>query len=282
MLNFDAVGQTVESGEYVWTSKDAMLYALAVGCSQGDATADLQFTTENSANIEPRALPTFGSLIAQQAARRPSLGDVPAGMALHAEQAFIVSRELPVAGRVVTRSTVTGIYDKTSGALVTGETEVIDAETKELFLTAHNSTFVRGEGGFGGDRGPAATWEKPSREPDHLVVFSTRPEQALLYRLTGDRNPLHSDPALALARGNSKPILHGMCTYGFTGRALLKSLCDGDPARFKSMTGRFTSPVTPGDDLHIAIWVDGPQALFQTTNSDGWVVLDHGRCEFQT
>jgi acyl dehydratase len=122
--------------------------------------------------------------------------------------------------------------------------------------------------------------EPPAREADHQVTYKTLPEQALLYRLSGDRNPLHSDPEFARAAGFPRPILHGLCTYGFTGRALLHTLCGSDPARFKSMEGRFSKPVFPGEALTIAMWIDGGVCLFQTKNERGEVMLDQGRMTF--
>jgi acyl dehydratase len=149
-------------------------------------------------------------------------------------------------------------------------------------VTTRASTFIRGEGGFGGDRGTGQPWELPDRAPDHKVVQQTRPEQALLYRLCGDRNPLHADPAFAARGGFSRPILHGLCTYGFTGRALLQELCGSDPARFTSMSGRFSRPVLPGESLVISIWVAGNgSAQFQTAKEDGTVVIDRGVIEFK-
>jgi acyl dehydratase len=200
-------------------------------------------------------------------------------MLVHAEQAFELHRPLPVAGTVRTTATVTGIYDKGSGALVVTENAAVDAATGEPLVTSRSSAFIRGEGGFGGERGSDQPWERPGREPDHRVVQPTRPEQALIYRLSGDRNPLHVDPKFAARGGFSQPILHGLCTYGVTGRALLQVLCDGDPARFGSMSGRFSRPVWPGESLTISIWrQDGSDtALFQTTKDDGTVVIDRGR-----
>jgi acyl dehydratase len=142
--------------------------------------------------------------------------------------------------------------------------------------------YVRGAGGFGGDRGPSdRLHEPPPRKPDHEVRYETRPDQALLYRLSGDRNPLHSDPEFARAAGFPRPILHGLCTYGFTGRALLHTLCGSDPSRFKSMEGRFSKPVFPGETLTIAMWIDGRICTFQTKNERGEVVLDSGKLTFE-
>ena len=140
--------------------------------------------------------------------------------------------------------------------------------------------FIRGEGGWGGDRGPSSRVEYPDTEPTHKVTYTTRQDQALTYRLSGDRNPLHTDPAFAARGGFDEPILHGLCTYGFTGRALLHTLCGSDPSRFRSMSGRFSRPVIPGDNLTISMWVDGNRALFRTEIQDGTVVLDQGVCTF--
>jgi len=266
-----------------WDSKDALLYAVGVGAGLGDPLRELEFTTENCEGIEQQVLPTFAVLVAQARPAR-SLGDFDRAMLVHAEQAFELHRPLPVAGTVRTTSTVTGIYDKGSGALVVTESVAVDADTGEPLVTSRGGTFIRGEGGFGGPRGSEPPWALPDRAPDHLLVRETRPEQALLYRLSGDRNPLHVDPKFAARGGFSQPILHGLCTYGVTGRALLHVLCDGDPAGFRSMSGRFSRPVLPGEPLTVSMWRadDGQSALFQTTRADGTVVIDRGRMQFRT
>ncbi|HZZ52859.1 MAG TPA: MaoC family dehydratase, partial [Trebonia sp.] len=244
----------------------------------GSPLEELEFTTENCEGIEQRVLPTFGVLIAQARAGR-SLGDFDRAMLVHAEQSFELHRPLPVAGTVRTVSTVTGIYDKGSGALVVSENAAVDAATGEPLVTARSGTFIRGEGGFGGPRGTDPPWERPDREPDQQAVMRTRPEQALIYRLSGDRNPLHVDPKFAARGGFSQPILHGLCTYGVTGRALLHALCGSDPARFLSMSGRFSHPVLPGESLIVSMWRQGDSdtVLFQTTREDGVVVIGRGR-----
>jgi acyl dehydratase len=273
-LDHGIVGVESPPYERSWSSTDTLLYALGVGAG----TDELPFTTENSAGIPQRVLPTFAVLVAQ--APRGRLGDFDPAMLVHAEQAFELHGELPPAGTVRTTSKVTGIYDKGSGALVTMEARAVDPVSGRPLITGRSSVFIRGEGGFGGDRGPRGEWAEPARAPDHKVTYPTRPDQALIYRLSGDRNPLHSDPAFAARAGFPRPILHGLCTYGITGRALLHTAVASDPSRFLSMSGRFTSPVFPGESLTVSIWVDGPAAQFRTTKDDGTVVLDRGTATF--
>jgi acyl dehydratase len=282
-LDHSVIGNPTEPQRRSWDSKDALLYAVGVGAGLGDPLAELEFTTENSEGIEQRVLPTFGVLIAQSRATR-SLGDFNRAMLVHAEQYVELHRPLPVAGTASTVATVTAIDDKGSGALVSSEYQAVDAATGEPLVTTRSGTFIRGEGGFGkrgdggGEPGGGPPWQRPDRAPDHTVTLETRPEQALVYRLSGDRNPLHVDPAFAARGGFDRPILHGLCTYGVTGRALLRTLCGSDPARFHSMYGRFSRPVWPGDTLTVSIWLTGDgAALFQTTRPDGVVVIDRGR-----
>jgi len=267
-LDQDLIG--VESPPYdrEWSAKDTMLYALGVGAG----VAELDFTTEKG----QRVLPTFAVLAAQAPSGR-RLGDFDPALLVHAEQAFELHRELPTVGGVRTTSKVTGIYDKGSGALVTTEARAVDQESGEPVITSRSAVFIRGEGGFGGDRGPREEWAPPDRAPDHKVTYPTRPEQALVYRLSGDFNPLHSDPEFAARAGFDRPILHGLCTYGVTGRALLHAVAGSDPGRFGAMSGRFTSPVFPGESLTVSIWVDGSAVLFRTAKDDGTVVIDRGR-----
>src|SRR6201996_4508543 len=282
-LDHSLVGVSSEPQLRSWDSKDALLYAVGVGAGLGDPLQELEFTTENCQDIEQQVLPTYGVLLAQTRGGR-NLGDFDRAMLVHAEQYVELHRPLPVGGTVRTTSTVTGIYDKGSGALVVSENRAVDAETGEPLITARGGTFIRGEGGFGGPRDDgSAPWQLPGRAPDHQVVRETRPEQALVYRLSGDRNPLHVDPKFAARGGFSQPILHGLCTYGVTGRALLHALCGSDPARFRSMSGRFSHPVLPGESLTVSIWRQrgGDTAAFQTAREDGTVVIDRGRVQIR-
>jgi acyl dehydratase len=279
-LNLAAVGATAGPSETSWSSKDALLYALGVGAGQESPLEELQFTTENSHGVVQQVLPTFGVIVVQQGGPRQPIGDFDRAMLVHAEQALTLHRPLPVEGGARITSRLVGIYDKGSGALVVSEAIASDRDSGEPLLSTMSSVFIRGEGGFGGDRGPSSSWQRPDRSPDHLASSQTRPDQALLYRLSGDRNPLHSDPAFAARAGFPRPILHGLGTYGVTGRLLLHTLCGSDPARFRSMRGRFSRPVLPGARLSVSIWVDGRSAKFQTKDDDDQVVIDHGEVEF--
>ena len=282
-INPDAVGATSEPARRRWTSKDSLLYALGVGAGAEDPTSELEFTTENSQDVTQRALPTQAVVLAPMGGALGSIGTFNPAMLVHGEQAVELHREVPVEGELEAVSQVVGIWDKGSGAVVETETKATSVADGEPLFTTRSSLFIRGEGGFGGERGPSTKVPMPEREPDHEVTYATRVDQALLYRLSGDRNPLHSDPKFAALAGFDRPILHGLCTNGFTGRALLHTLCGGDPALFRSMAGRFSSPVFPGEPLTVRMWVesaDEGRALFQTVGGDGRVVLDAGWFRF--
>jgi acyl dehydratase len=276
-INPDAVGATSDPVERSWSSKDALLYAVGVG----GGLDELPFTTENSRGIDQQVLPTFAVIVGAGGNAMSNIGEFNWAMLVHGEQAIEVHKPIPVEGTVRTVSKITAIWDKGSGAVIETESEAVDAKTGEPQFTNRSAVFIRGEGGWGGDRGPSGGRNAaPERPPDHVVSYDTRADQALTYRLSGDRNPLHSDPEFAKLAGFEKPILHGLCTYGFTGRALLHSVCGSDPARFKSMEGRFSRPVYPGDTLTVSMWVDGNQAIFQTKTQRDEVVIDGGRCVF--
>jgi acyl dehydratase len=277
-INPDAVGTKSEPARRSWTSRDSMIYALGVGAGAEDPADELAFTTENSQDVAQRALPTQAVVLGMGGlGAYGAIGTFNPAMLVHGEQSVTLERELPVAGEVEAVTEVVGVYDKGSGALVnTRTTANLVSDGQPLFTTTMGA-FIRGEGGWGGDRGPSSRVEAPERAPDHEITYPTRIDQALLYRLSGDRNPLHSDPKFAALAGFPRPILHGLCTYGFTGRALLHALCGGDPARFRSMSGRFSSPVFPGEALTVRIWDAGDgTAAFQTLGPDGRVVLDAG------
>ena len=287
-LNPDAVGTKSDPVERSWTSKDALLYALGVGAGALDPTGfELEFTTENSDGVTQRVLPTFTTIVGQGGGTRASLGEFDPAMLVHGEQSIALHGELPTEGRISITTTVAGMYDKGSAGLVVLESESRHADSGVLAFTSRSSLFIRGAGGFGGPRNPEGDEETelageplPTREPDETVTYSTREDQALLYRLNGDRNPLHSDPAFAKRAGFDRPILHGLCTYGYTGRGLLHTVCGSDPSRFGAMRARFSKPTMPGDTLTISVWDLGDRAAgtyrFRTETQRGETVIEAG------
>jgi len=277
-LKPDAVGTESAPVERSWTSKDALLYAVGVGAG----TEELAYTTENSRGIQQQVLPTFAVIAGAGGAAMAAAGDIDFTQLVHGEQAFELAGPIPVEGKVRTVSRITGIYDKGKGGVIATESTSVDAATGEPRFTTRSSVYIRGAGNFGGERGPSGPRNvPPDRAPDLEISYVTLAEQALVYRLSGDRNPLHSDPEFAKLAGFDRPILHGLCTYGFTGRALLHGLCGGDSARFTSMEARFSSPVFPGDELTVSMWRTGDgEALFTTRTQNGQVVITEGRCTF--
>ncbi|MCU1371113.1 MAG: htdY [Ilumatobacteraceae bacterium] len=282
-INPDAVGVTGDPVRHSWTSRDVLLYALGVGAGAADPLQELELTTENSMDTDLVVLPTMAVVLGVGGTGAfGAIGTFNPAMLVHGEQAITLHGPIPTKGEVETVGTITGIYDKVKGAVVEVTSTSTDTQTGQALFTNVMSAFIRGEGGFGGERGPSGPRNvAPDRAPDHTVTYETRTDQALLYRLSGDRNPLHSDPAFAAFGGFDRPILHGLCTYGFTGRGLLHLLCGSDPARFTSMEGRFSSPVLPGEALTVNAWETGDgEAVFQTLGGDGRVVLDAGRVTF--
>ena len=278
-INPDAVGTEGEPFVVSWNSKDCLLYAVGIGAGADD----LAFSTENSTDVKQQVYPTFPVIITRDpGSPMRNIGTFNPAMLVHGQQAVTLHRPVPVEGsaRMVTR--ITGIYDKGKGAVVATEQVAVDANDGSPMFTLNSSAFIRGEGGWGGDRGPGGDKNvPPSRAADHTVTYKTSPDQAYVYRLSGDRNPLHSDPKFAAMGGFDKPILHGLCTYGFTGRALLKSLCDNDASRFTHVEGRFASPVIPGESLTVSIWNTGTGEAVFTTSVGDRVVLDQGLVRFK-
>lgn len=275
-LDPKAVGAKGMPARRAWTSKDALLYALGVGAG----TKELQFTTENTKDLSQRVLPTMAVILGGGGIPFDKIGTFNPALMVHGTEGIELYGEIPPDGEIESVGEVTGIWDKGKAAVAEFESTSTLVSTGKPLFKVKMSIFCRGAGDFGGERGPSPTFELPTRKPDHELTYATREDQALIYRLSGDRNPLHSDPAFAKMGGFDRPILHGLCTYGFTGRALLHTLCGGDPSRFKAMDGRFSKPVMPGDALTIQMWVDGRTALFVTRNQKGDVVLDQGEFRF--
>ena len=281
-LNPAAVGATGDVRTISWTSKDALLYAVGIGAGQ----SELPFTTENTKDTAQVVYPTFavvagsGSASAGRSAMS-QIGSFNPALLVHGSQAITLHRPIPVEATATVQDKVVAMYDKGKAAVVVTENEV-KLESGELLWTTRSSAFIRGEGGWGGDRGPSGPQNEPPADaaPDHEVTLQTSPDQAFVYRLSGDRNPLHTDPSFAALGGFDRPILHGLCTYGFTGRALLGALCDGDVTRFHHIEGRFSSPVLPGDALTIRAWRTGDGEAVFTTSVGDRTVIDQGLVRF--
>jgi acyl dehydratase len=236
--------------------QDSALYALSVGCGQDPLDSqELSFVTEGPGM---RALPSMAVVLGYPGfwLRDPATG-VDAVRVVHGEQRLVLHAPLPVEGELVGRSRVTGLVDRGEGkgALLYTERVIEDVATGTRLATLEQTTFLRGDGGFGGPPGPV---RRPAPEPEGApgvaLDLPTRPEQALLYRLNGDHNPLHSDPALAARAGFPRPILHGLATFGVVARGLLRLFCEGDPARFGAIECRFSAPVFPGETIRIEAW----------------------------
>lgn len=281
-LRLDLVDVPSEPLTRKWTDRETLLYALAVGAGSEDPAEELALTTENTAGVEQQVIPTFASLLAL--ARSPrTLGEFDTAKLVHAEESVVFHSPVQTAGSATAVTTLRHVYDKGKAALLVEENVATDTHTGEAIATSTSKFMVFGEGGFGGDRGPATPpWDVPDRSPDCEVVYSTRRDQPLLYRLTGDRNPLHSDPSVAGRAGYPRPIMHGMCTYGFVCRALVHTVGGGDAGRLAGMGARFSKPALPGESLTVQIWQSGDEVLFRALNPAGEVVLDRGTAQVAT
>lgn len=260
----------------------SMLYALSLGLGENPTNLhDLNYVYEQNL----AALPTMGVVLAH-----PGFWprDLDSGLdwvkIVHASQDLVLHRPLKPSGKVIGRSRILDVIDKGrgKGALVFYQREIFDAETNELICTSTQTMFCRGDGGVGGIAPSPVPHAIPDRPADFVNDRRTLPQTALLYRLVADRNPLHADPELARKAGFDRPILHGLAAYGVAGIALLREVCDNDPARLASMSARFTSPVFPGDTLRTEIWRDGDVASFRVWVLErNLIAMDNGRAEMR-
>jgi len=209
------------------------------------------------------------------------IGSFNFALLVHGSQAITLHRPIPVEAQATVQDRVVAMYDKGKAAVVVMENEVKSVHGEPLWST-RSAVFIRGEGGWGGDRGPSGPQNVAPADtaPTHEITLQTSPDQAFVYRLSGDRNPLHTDPSFAAIGGFDRPILHGLCTYGFTGRALLGALADNDVTRFHHVEGRFSSPVMPGDALTVRVWRTGDGEAVFTTSVGDRVVIDQGLVGF--
>ncbi len=281
----DAIGAKTESQPFEWTDRETMLYALGVGCG----TADLSFTTENSHGIAQQVLPTYAVIACPAWGAAAKVGSFNWAMLLHGSQQIRLHAPLPPAGRLNVSSEVVDIQDKGEGrnAILVFKGTGTD-DDGNVIAESISTAVVRGAGGFGGQPGErAAAPAIPDREPDATVALPTTENQPLVYRLSGDRNPLHSDPWFATTlAGFPAPILHGLCTYGVAGRVLVAELGGGDAGKITAIGARFTAPVFPGQTLTTSVWRTAPGlAVFRTEaaapdGSGSKVVLEDGTVEY--
>ncbi|MGH7081396.1 MAG: MaoC/PaaZ C-terminal domain-containing protein [Acetobacteraceae bacterium] len=241
------------------SARDTILYALSIGLAQDPLDLrQLDFVDHHRAL---KAVPSMAVVLGHPGfwLADPNTG-VDAVKLVHGEQGIVIHRPLPTSGEIIGRTRITGLIDKGAGAaaLLYTEKEVIDAASGALLATTTSTTFLRGQGGFGGPAGPVkAVPEVPTGPPEISFDLPTRPEQALYYRLNGDDNPLHADPAVAARAGFPRPILHGLCTLGVVCHALLATLAGYDAARLRALDLRFSAPVFPGETIRTEIWRSG-------------------------
>lgn len=257
-----AIGADLGSAEFSWSTSDVLLYQLALGAGADPLSPrELRYATEQSTVV----LPTFAT-VAQNfhATEAPKVSfpgvEIDLAKVVHGSQSVTAHRALPTSGTAVARTRISDVHDKGKAAVIWQETEVVD-DAGEPLWTARSSIFARGEGGFGGERGPSERIELPERDADVTVDVATLPQQALLYRLCGDRNPLHSDPGFARAAGFGAPILHGLCTYGIVAKAVTDAVLDGDASAVGSWSAKFAGIMLPGETLRVRIWHDGDRHL---------------------
>ncbi|MGW9281827.1 MaoC/PaaZ C-terminal domain-containing protein [Streptomyces diastaticus] len=250
--------------EIGWTTRDVLLYHLSLGAGAAAATdPELHLTYEKGLTVLPTFALVAGTGISAGQAPAPGVEmpgiDVDLRAVLHAGQGLTVHRPLPAAGTATLRSRVAEVWDKGKAALVVLESAATGPDGEPLWTTT-TGIWVRGEGGFGGEPGPEERWRAPDRAPDAVLTTATTPQQALWYRLNGDLNPLHADPAFARSAGFEQPVLHGLASYGLLAKALVDGVLDGDVTRLTGLTVRFAGPLVPGESITTSVWRDAAPA----------------------
>jgi acyl dehydratase len=265
-----AIGAELPERSFSWSSSDVLLYHLGIGA--GSRAGD---------NLDPRALrytlegeslqvlPSFGIVAPTFHETDPPPLDLPGcdinlSQVVHGSQSISVSAPIPTEGSAVLSTRISDVWDKGKAAVIWQEGVARSPEGDELW-TVRSSIFVRGEGGWGGDRGASTAVEIPDRKPDTDTSYDVTPQQALLYRLCGDRNPLHADPEFAKGAGFPAPILHGLCSYGIVLRTVADDLLGGDAARVGSFSARFAGVVFPGETIRVQAWEDDERIVVSAT-----------------
>jgi acyl dehydratase len=269
-----AIGARLPDRSFSWSSSDVLLYHLGIGAGRrgGDNVdrAALHYTLDDD---DLQVLPSFGVVVPTFHETDPPPLDLPGcditlAQTLHGSQSIRVHRPIPPSGSATVRTSITDVWDKGKAAVIVQRGEATSADGEPLW-TVVSSIFVRGEGGWGGDRGPSSSFALPDRDPDGVGEYVVTPEQALLYRLCGDRNPLHADPAFAAGAGFPAPILHGLCSYGIVLREVTDALLDRDASRVAGFSARFAGVVYPGDAIRVEAWRDDGRILVSATTVSG-------------
>ena len=279
-INYEELMQAKSTGvEASWGDRETMLYALGIGFMRDPMdTRELQFAYEN----DLKAVPTMATVIGWGASSTMARSGINYLMVVHGEQRLTLHKPLPSAATVLIDERVIGAFDKgkDKGAVIVIEKVLRDKKSNDKLCTQVGTTFARGDGGFGGPTdGAPAPHTLPTRAPDLSHECDTRPDQAFIYALSGDRNPLHRDPNVAKMAGFPRPILHGLCTYGTACRAVISSVCKYDAQKITGFDVRFSSPVFPGETIVTEMWVDGSVVSFRSKVKErDVVVLNNGKC----
>jgi acyl dehydratase len=262
-----ALGHELGEGRYTYGKDDVILYHLGVGAGNPPTDPnELEYTYEKNLKVLPSfgVIPVFGAM--------GGLASVPGlsfnfAMLLHGEQDIEIHQPIPPEATITNRGRIAEIWDKGKAALVVLEVETTDESGQPLF-TNRFSLFLRGEGGFGGEKGPRAGNEAPDRRPDGIIETPTLPQQALIYRLSGDKNPLHADPEFAKLGGFDKPIIHGLCSYGIVCKAIVDRVLGGDVAKVSRYQARFAGVGFPGETYLTSYWKQGDTILVQAKSKE--------------
>ena len=262
-INYDEImNLTSENVEISYSDKDSILYSLGIGLGNDPMNLnELKYVYENSQSVLPSMATNF-----QYHSPLLLKTNINFIMVVHGEQRLSITNALPVSGDFIANAKVIGCYDKgpARGAIIEIETTVKEKKNNEEICKLVSTTFARGDGGFGGPDSPKKEIFIPDGEPDYVSEVSTKPDQALIFRLSGDYNPLHSDPNFAKAAGFEKPILHGMCTYGIACRSLVNEICENDASKLKRFDCRFSSPVYPGETIITEMWKKDKMIYFNS------------------